>query len=77
MLEHNSHIWAGAPKTSKKLLDEIQSRAVFILNFKRSIISKTDFLEHRRTLGCACYRYYTEHCSAEIKDCMPYPANVS
>lgn len=75
VLEYNSHLWAGAPISSLKIVDSIQKRAIRILCCSDSDIQS---LDHRRTVGCLSlfYRYYHGHCSQELFNLMPDNANL-
>lgn len=76
LLEFNSHLWAGAPSTSLKLVDRIQKRAIRILNCNPNELHS---LEHRRSVSCLTlfYRYFHGHCSSEIFSIMPARANLA
>lgn len=71
-MEYNSHIWAGAPKSSLELLDRIQKRAKVLIG-DNSITSTLAPLEHRRNVGCVTlfYRYFNGMCSSEIRELVP------
>jgi hypothetical protein len=75
-MEYNSHIWAGASKSSLELLDRIQNRAIYLIGDEH-ISSSLNSLGHRRNVGCLSllYRYYYGKCSRDIRDLMP-PARV-
>lgn len=69
ILEYNSHLWAGAPPSSRIIIDRIQRRALKIANSDEEL----DSLDHRRTVGAVVlfYRYYNGRCSDEISSIMP------
>ena len=66
-LEYCSHIWGGAPKTTLKLLDSVQRRAVRLIN-KHSLTGTLQSLSQRRAVAALSifYRYYHGQCSAEL-----------
>ena len=69
-MEYNSHIWAGAPKSSLELLDRVQ-RMVMIGD--SSVSNPVVSLEHRRNVGCVSlfYRYFNGMCSSDIRGLIP------
>ena len=71
-LEYCSHIWGGAPKTTLKLLDSVQRRAVRLIN-KPSLTGALQSLSHRRAVAALSifYRYYRGQCSAELSTLIP------
>ena len=71
-MEYNSHIWAGAPKTSLELLDRVQRRAMVLIGDSR-VSSSIVSLEHRRNVGCVTlfYRYFHGVCSLDIRRSIP------
>jgi archaellum component FlaG (FlaF/FlaG flagellin family) len=73
-MEDNSHLWAGAPPSILKYLDQVQSRAIRLIN-DESITASLAPLGHRRNVGALTllYRYFVgcDSCSEEIKTILP------
>ena len=71
-MEYNSHLWAGASKTSLEFLDRIQNHAMKVIN-DDSVSVLLSPLSHRRNVGSIVlfYRYYFGMCAQEIKDLLP------
>ena len=71
-LEYCSHIWGASPYVA--LLDRIESKAVRLIN-DPILTSSLDPLSLRRKVASLSlfYRYYFQHCSAELKDRVPPP----
>ena len=71
-MEYNSHIWAGAPKSSLELLDRVQRRAMVMIG-DSSVSNPVVSLEHRRNVGCVSlfYRYFHGVCSSDIRGLIP------
>jgi len=71
-MEYNSHIWAGAPRSSLQFLDRIQERAKRLIGDDEASSSLSP-LGHRRDVGCLTllYRYFHGECASEIRDLMP------
>ena len=73
-LEHCSHVWDGAPKSSLHLLDRVQSKAIRLIN-NPNLTNSLHSLSHRRLLAdlSIFYRYFHGHCSQAIKNIIPDP----
>ena len=71
-MEYNSHLWAGASKTSLDCLDKVQNRAVKLIG-DDSVSNTITSLGHRRDVGSLVlfYRYYFGNCSQELKRFLP------
>lgn len=78
ILEYNSHIWAGAPSSSKIIVDRIQTRAFRIVS-NDSLCTTVDSLEHRRNVGALglFYRYFNKDCSSELCNIIPAVATFN
>ena len=73
-LEYCSQFWGGAPKSTLCLLDQVQSKAICLINNA----TLTKFLQplcHRRLVRdlSILYRWLRGHCSQEIRDIIPVP----
>ena len=73
-LEYCSHVWGGAPKSSLKLLDRAQSKAIRLIN-NPNLTNSVQSLSHRRLVAdlSVFYHYFHGHCSQEIKNIIPDP----
>ena len=73
-LEYCSHVWGGAPRSSLHLLDNVQSKAIRLIN-NPSLTKCLQSLSHRRLVAdlSIFYRYFHGHCSMEIKSIIPDP----
>jgi Reverse transcriptase (RNA-dependent DNA polymerase)/Endonuclease-reverse transcriptase len=74
-LEYCSHIWGGAPKSTLRLLDIVQKRAIRLIN-NPNLTDSLQSLTHRRAVAALCifYRYYHGRCSEELAALVPPPA---
>mgnify|MGYP003471208139 FL=1 len=74
VLEYCSHVWAGAPVNSLRLLDSIQNKAIRLID-DPSLTSNLQTLSHRRAVGSLSlfYRYYFGLCSSELQKIVPHP----
>ena len=73
-LEHCSHVWGGAPKSSLNLLDRLKSKAIRLIN-NPHLTNSLQSLSHRRLVAdlSIFYRYFHGHCSQEFKNIIPDP----
>ena len=73
-LEHCSHVWGGAPKSTLCLLDKVQCKAIRLTN-DPNLTKSLQPLSRRRLVGDLpiFYRYFHGHCSQEIRDIIPVP----
>ena len=73
-LEYCFHFWGGAPKSSFRLLDEVQSKVIRLFN-DPNLTKSPQSLSHRRLVAdlSIFYRYFHGHCSQEIKNIIPDP----
>ena len=73
-LEYCSYIWGGASKSTLCLLDEVQSKAIRLIN-NPNLTKSLQPIFHRRLVGdlSIYYRYVNGHCSQEIRDIIPVP----
>ena len=71
-MEYNSHLWAGASKSSLSCLDKVQGRAVKLIG-DNCVSSTITSLSHRRNVGCVVlfYRYFFGKCSSELRASLP------
>ena len=67
-LEHCSHVWGGAPKSSLHLLDRVQSKAISLIN-NLNLTNSLQSLSHRRIVAdlSIFYRYFHGHCSQKSR----------
>jgi hypothetical protein len=74
VLEYCSHIFAGAPDNSLKILDGIQRKAIRLID-DPALTSNLQSLGHRRAVGSLSlfYRYYFGLCSSELQEIIPRP----
>ena len=73
-LEYCSHVWAGAPKSTLCLLDEVHSKAIRLINNPTLTKSLQPLSHLRLVLDLSIfYRYLHGHCSHEIRDIIPFP----
>ena len=77
-LEYCSHVWGSAPKSTLKLLDSVQKRAVRLIGDTK-LTDSLPSLAHRRAVGdlALFYRYFHGKCSSEIKSIMPALASFN
>ena len=73
-LEYCSHVWGGASKSTLRLLDKIQSKAIRLIN-NPNLTKSLQPLSHGRLVGYLSifYRYFHRHCSQEIGEIIPVP----
>ena len=73
-LEYCSHVWGGAPRSSLRLHDNVQSKAILLIN-NQSLTKSLQSLSHRRLVAdlSIFYRFFHGHCSLEIKNIFPDP----
>ena len=73
-LEYSSNVCGGAPKSTRYLLDKVQSKAIRLIN-NPYLTKSLQPLSHRRLVGdlSIFYRYFNGHCSQEIRDNIPVP----
>ena len=73
-LEYCSHVWDGAPKSTLCLLENVQSKAIHLVN-NANLTKSLQPLSHRRLDRdfSTFYRYFHGHCSQEIRDIIPVP----
>ena len=50
-LEYCSHVWGGAPKSTLCLLDNVQSKAIRLINNHNLLTKSLQPLSHRRLVG--------------------------
>ena len=72
-LEHCSHVWGGAPKSTLCLLENVQSTAIRLIN-NPNLTTSLQPLSHRRLVGdlSISYRYLNRHCSQEIRELLEF-----
>ena len=73
-LEYCSHVWGGAPKSTLCLLDQVQSKAIRVIN-NANLIKSLQPLSHHRLVGdlSIFYGYIHGHCSQETREIIPVP----
>ena len=73
-LEYCSYVWGGAPKSTRCLLDKVQSKAIRLIN-NPNLTKSLQPLSHRRLAGdlSIFYRYFHRYCSQEIREIIPVP----
>ena len=73
-LECRSIVWGGAPKSTRCLLDKVQSKDIRLIN-NPNLTKSLQPLPHRRFVGdlSIFYRYFNIHRSQEIRDIIPVP----
>ena len=77
-MEYCSQVWGGAARTTLKMLDSVQKRAIKIIR-NPQITKDLDTLQHRRDVAdlSVFYKYYHGRCSDEIKSVMPNKITVA
>ena len=77
-LEYCSHVWGGAPKTSLHLLDNVQTRAICLINYP-NLTNSLQPLSHCHLVAdlSIFYCYFHGHYSLEIKNIIPDPLLTS
>ena len=72
--EYCSHVWGGAPRSSLRLLDKVQSKDIRLIN-NPCLTKSLQSLSHRPLVAdlSIFYRYFHGHCSQEIKSIVPDP----
>ena len=73
-LEYCFRVWGGAQKSTLCLLDQVQSKAIRLIN-NPYLTKSLQPLPHRRLAGgiSIFYRYVQGHCSKEIRDIILVP----
>ena len=73
-LEYCSHVWGGAPRSSLRLLDKVQSKAIRLIS-NPSLTKSFQSLSHHRLVAdlSIFYRFFHGHCSLGIKSIIPDP----
>ena len=73
-LEYCSHFWGGALKSTLRLLDKVQSKAIHLIN-NPNLTKSLQPVSHHRLVGdlSIFYRYFHGHCSQEIREIFPVP----
>ena len=73
-LEYYSHVWGGTPKYTLCLFDNVQSKAIRLIN-NPNLTKSLQPLSHRRLVEdlTIFYRYFHGHCSQEIGEIIPVP----
>ena len=71
-MEYNSYVWAGASRSTLKLLDRVQEGVNVLINENR-ISNCIELLEHRGNVACVSlfYLFYNRRCSREIRGLVP------
>ena len=73
-LEYCSHVWGGAPKSTRCLFDNVQSKGIRLIS-NPNLPKPLQLLPHCRLVGdlSIFHRYFHGHCSQEIRDIIPVP----
>ena len=73
-LEYCFYAWAGAPKSTRYLINRVQSKAVCLIN-NPSLTKSLQPLSHRHLVGdlSSFYRYFHRNRSQETRDIIPVP----
>jgi len=74
VLEYCSHVFAGAPDNSLKILDGIQRKAIRLID-DPILTTNLQSLAHCQAVGSLSlfYRYYFGLCSSELQKIVPQP----
>ena len=71
-MEYASHIWGGSSHT--RMLDRVESRAMRLINSRPLTDSLQSVSDRRQVASLSLYyRYYNNHCSAEVAQRVPPP----
>ena len=71
---HCSQVWGGAPNSSLRLLNKVQSKSICPIN-NLNLTNDLQSLSHHSldTDLSIFYHYFHRHCSLEIKNIIPVP----